>query len=77
MVKLADGLAQTTAASWQHEDTETLTALLSEFLDLSHGPGDGLAAPSRPPRLHAQLQQIDYPLPGFELHIHTARSRRA
>jgi hypothetical protein len=59
-------LAQTTAASWQHEDRETLTALLSEFLDLSQDEASAW--------LHRQaadaarsLSRFDYPLPGFEL----------
>lgn len=66
IVKLADGLAQTTAASWQHEDKETYTALLSEFLDLSQDEATSW--------LHQQatnaarsLSRFDYPLPGFEL----------
>jgi len=66
MVKLADGLAQTTAANWQHEDKETYTALLSEFLDLSQDEATSW--------LHRQasgaarsLNSFDYPLPGFEL----------
>lgn len=66
MVKLADGLSQTTAASWQHEDQETFTELLSEFLDLSRDQATAW--------LHQQataaartLSRLDYPLPGFEL----------
>jgi HD-like signal output (HDOD) protein len=66
MVKLADGLAQTTAASWQHEDKETYIALLSEFLDLSQDQATSW--------LHQQassaarsLGRFGYPLPGFEL----------
>lgn len=66
MVMLADGLAQTTAASWQHEDMETYTALLSEFLCLSQDKATSW--------LHQQatgaarsLSSFDYPLPGFEL----------
>lgn len=66
MVRLADGLAQTTAASWQHEDKETYTALLSEFLGLSRDEATSW--------LHQQatgaarsLDGFDYPLPGFEL----------
>lgn len=66
MVRLADGLAQSTAAGWQREDTETLTAALAEFLDLSRDQACAW--------LHGQaidaaraLSRFDYPLPGFEL----------
>ena len=66
IVRLADGLAQTTAASWQNEDTETFTALLSEFLHLSQGEATAW--------LHRQatdaarsLSRFGYPVPGFEL----------
>ena len=66
MVKLADGLAQTTAASWQHEDKETLTALLSEFLDLSRDQATAWLH-QRATDAARKLSKLDYPLPGFEL----------
>lgn len=66
IVKLADDLAQTTAASWQHEDSEALNTVLSEFLGLSQDQATSW--------LHQQaaeaarsLSSLDYPLPGFEL----------
>jgi hypothetical protein len=66
MVKLADGLAQTSAAGWRHAATETFTEQLSEFLDLSRDQACAW--------LHQQaiaaaraLSHCDYPLPGFEL----------
>lgn len=66
MVKLADGLAQSTAASWQHEDKEALTELLSDFLDIDTDQATSW--------LHRQatdaarsLNRFEYPLPGFEL----------
>ncbi|MGB5450597.1 MAG: HDOD domain-containing protein [Sedimenticolaceae bacterium] len=71
MIKLADGLAQTTAASWQHEDSETFTELLSEFLDLS--PERATAWLHRQATDAARsLSRYGYPLPGFEL-IFTGR----
>ncbi len=65
-VRLADGLAHTTAAGWRHAATEEATAQLSEFLDLSQDAATAW--------LHQQagdaarrLGRLDYPLPGFEL----------
>lgn len=66
MIRLADGLAQTTAASWQHEDAGTLTALLSEFLDLS--PDQATTWLHRQATEAARsFSRYDYPLPGYEL----------
>ncbi len=66
MVKLADGLAQTTAAGWHNDDTATITALLSDFLDA----GDDEATAwlhQRSTDAARALSVLDYPLPGFEL----------
>ena len=76
MIKLADGLAQTTAASWQHEDSETFTELLSEFLDLS--PERATAWLHRQATDAARsLSRYDYPLPGLRADIHGTRARGA
>lgn len=66
MVRLADGLAQTTAASWQHEDSETFTALLSKFLNLSVDQATAWLHRQATDAARA-LSRYDYPLPGFEL----------
>lgn len=66
VVKLADGLAQTTAAGWHSDQTDTYTEVLADFLDLSH---DQACAWLHERVIDAAraLSHLDYPLPGFEM----------
>lgn len=66
LVKLADGLAQTTAAGWHGETLDSITAVLAEYLDCNEAAATTW--------LHQQsveaarvLRRFSYPLPGFEL----------
>lgn len=67
LVKLADGIAQTTARGWKEDGERAMfNALLSEFLGVDE---DGASA-----WVHQQLGEaaralghMDYPLPGFEM----------
>jgi HD-like signal output (HDOD) protein len=66
MVKLADGLAQTTAAGWHSDALDTITVILAEFLGcedetaISWLHRETVAAAS-------DVAGFTYPLPAFEL----------
>jgi HD-like signal output (HDOD) protein len=65
-VKLADDLALTTAADWHSEETETLTAVLSDFLDMSRDQACAWLH-ERASEAARTFSRFDYPLPGFQL----------
>lgn len=66
MVKLADGLAQSSAAGWHGDTIDAMAAVLAEYLDCED---DAATAWLHEQAAEAarQLQSFDYPLPGFEL----------
>jgi hypothetical protein len=66
MVKLGDGIAQTTVSGWQHEDTAMITALLSDFLSVSEDHARTWIH-QRAGDAARRFSRMDYPLPGFEL----------
>jgi len=66
LVKLADGLAQTTASGWRDENLQTVNVILAEFLDCEDDAAtswlhrETVAAAAR-------MTGFCYPLPAFEL----------
>lgn len=65
-VRLADMMAQTSAAGWPDAETSLQAEILEEFLGVSH---DAAASWWRQTATEAarQLAALDYPLPGYEL----------
>ena len=65
-VKLADGLAQLTAAGWVHADDAIISALLAKFLEVEDDQARSWLHRSTV-QCARQLHPLGYPLPAFEL----------
>lgn len=65
-IRLADDLAQSSAAGWQHEDHDSVTQRLAAFLKVEPDRATGWLHRTATDAARA-LADYDYPLPGFEL----------